>query len=399
MIIIKLTNEHIDNYLIENNRKIIRLSNYRNSREIMKWECIVNGCGKIWLESWNVIQQGSGCPRCAGLEPWVNDRVDRYLIDNCRNILRLSECTNNRMMVKWRCIVEGCEYIWETTFQTIKLHGCPRCSRKERWTNEKIDENLLGSHRNILRLSDYINNKTIMKWECTICRRIWNTRWNKIQRKQGCPYCTKFHNENICREFMERIFDSTFIKCSPGWLKGQHFDGYSEKLNIAFECNGEQHYGCYPRFHNDTPSKFEMRQKLDERKIRIADEYNIILIIIPYWIENDKKEQFIIEEYKKKTGIEMSYRAINWKIFPTHKQKELEKINELCNKINYKCISTMYFTNQTKLDFKCNKEHFFSMRPNSFKRGVKCPICHNKNRGEITSRSNRNRRKTNKFEV
>lgn len=58
----RMTNKKVDLFLADNNRKIRRLSGYESKSEQLKWKCLQ--CKNIWSNSWALIQQGSGCPKC-----------------------------------------------------------------------------------------------------------------------------------------------------------------------------------------------------------------------------------------------------------------------------------------------------------------------------------------------
>ena len=95
-----------------------------------------------------------------------------------------------------------------------------------------------------------------------------------------------------------------------------HFDGYSEiiidekVIKLAFEFNGYQHY-IWPNIYHKTEKEFIQQQQLDTYKKRLCIENMIILIIFPYNIslrmnEPKKIQDYIIKEFRSKTGIELS---------------------------------------------------------------------------------------------
>ena len=228
--------------------------------------------------------------------------------------------------------------------------------------------------------SNYKNSKTIMEWKCLVCDNIWKAPWHRLNENHGCPYCSKFVTENICRILMEKKFNDKFIKTRPKWLN-VHLDGYCEKLGIAFEYNGKQHYTFESFFHSNY-EEFEKLQFRDATRVEKCNENNVILIVIPYWIENEAKEQYIIEQYKEKTGNDVPYRGIDWKLFFSYKEKCLQELKELTNEVGYDCLSLQYVDNNSKLKFRCSNGHTYWTTPHIFKSGYRCPKCPRRKRGK-----------------
>lgn len=92
-------------------------------------------------------------------------------------------------------------------------------------------------------------------------------------------------------------------------------DSYSlstkEFLRIAFEFNGRQHYEFPNAFHKEIKDFFDQVVN-DLLKKKLSYENNVFLITFPYWINlkmNDpqKIQNFIVEQFSKKLGIDLSY--------------------------------------------------------------------------------------------
>ena len=114
--------------------------------------------------------------------------------------------------------------------------------------------------------------------------------------------------ESKCRQVIERIFNQDFKKARPDFLKNSvtgsnqnlELDCYNEKLKIAIEYQGRQHYEYVPFFHNNSKAVFENGKYRDEFKRRMCKEKDILLIEVPYTVEIDDIEQFIKTELKAK---------------------------------------------------------------------------------------------------
>lgn len=91
--------------------------------------------------------------------------------------------------------------------------------------------------------------------------------------------------ENTVRAAFERICGAKFPCVYPTWLKYDgkqlELDGYSEKLKLAFECQGPQHTAFY-RKNDPSYDKYIQRVQNDKMKIKLAKENGVGLIIIDY---------------------------------------------------------------------------------------------------------------------
>lgn len=80
---------------------------------------------------------------------------------------------------------------------------------------------------------------------------------------------------NICLIETLNTFHATssfgvkFNPARPDWLKNPHtgrnmeLDCYNEKLGIAVEYNGRQHYEYSPHFHHNDPMEFQEQRQRD----------------------------------------------------------------------------------------------------------------------------------------
>jgi hypothetical protein len=104
-----------------------------------------------------------------------------------------------------------------------------------------------------------------------------------------CQNCSnkKFSSEKICRYIFENTFKEKFIKTHiPVYGIGGgklELDGYCEKLKLAFEHNGPQHY--QPKIYGvkneeNIQKKFLIQIKNDQIKKDWCDKNGITLIII-----------------------------------------------------------------------------------------------------------------------
>jgi hypothetical protein len=189
----KLTNEIIDQRLI--GRNIKRLDDYIDIMTKIPFQCLVEGCDFIWLATPDAItgKNKNGCPKCAGNAKLSNEYIDKELIKNNRKIKRLGNYINAVTDIPFQCLISECIFIWPATPNSILNceTGCPKCSGNIKITNEYVDQKIIG--RNIKRISDYINARTEIPFQCLLesCSYIYLAVPNKdfLGGHRGCPKC------------------------------------------------------------------------------------------------------------------------------------------------------------------------------------------------------------------
>ena len=107
--------------------------------------------------------------------------------------------------------------------------------------------------------------------------------------------------EEICRQFLEYLYQKPFPKVRPLFLKNPktkcllELDCYNEELKIAVEYNGAQHYYYNPMMHNHRKENFEEQLYRDQLKQELCHENSVHLIIVPYDVDRDKISEFLYD--------------------------------------------------------------------------------------------------------
>jgi hypothetical protein len=92
------------------------------------------------------------------------------------------------------------------------------------------------------------------------------------------------------------LFEKSFKTRRPKWLNHLELDCYNEELNLAVEYNGEQHYKYIPFYHKNNINEYKEQIKKDKLKIKLYQEYNVNLIIIPYTVHNSDIHLYLTEK-------------------------------------------------------------------------------------------------------
>lgn len=96
--------------------------------------------------------------------------------------------------------------------------------------------------------------------------------------------------EKICRDHIEKRLSTPFPNERPDFLKNTvtnanlELDCFSNKLKLALEYNGKQHYEFIPKFHK-TKNDFYNQKYRDIMKKRLCFENGIDLIEVPYTVK------------------------------------------------------------------------------------------------------------------
>ena len=215
----------------------------------------------------------------------------------------------------------------------------------------------LAKQRNGICLSTEYKSTKKHKWKCKN-NHIFYKSFESIKSGSWCPYCSnKHYKEQICRIMFEKLFNRLFIKSRLKILQGLELDGYCEKLNIAFEYNGYQHYEN-GHFKSHIDNELMNIKKRDKLKIRLCKKNNIKLIIIPYWINLEKLKEYIIQKCKEQDIIvPFKDKNIDYKKFDIYSETYINKIQNIIRQEKAIIVTKKYLKGYNKIKIKCKNNH------------------------------------------
>lgn len=200
-----------------------------------------------------------------------------------------------------------------------------------------------------------------------------------MDKNRWCPECKIYQNELIAKSAIEYLTGEKFIKIRPEWLKTEkntllELDGFNEKLGIAFESNGAQHYE-FNKFFFKTQEDFIKRQHYDQIKINVCKEKKINLIIIPYFIKQNEICSYIRNELIKINFIcKQKSESFDINQIFCDQSKTQELINLIESK-NGKLISGKFINQSSEITLKCEKSHEWTTKIKYILHGAWCHIC------------------------
>lgn len=159
-------------------------------------------CGLIHSTQAVHLINGVGCPRCSNRMTLTQDVFERKVKEKNPNIVILSKYVNNKSIIKYKC--RNCGYESETMAKRLLGgHGCAKCGGTLKETNVGFKERMKQVHPDIEVLSEYKNNKTKIHCKCTICNKEWYARADHLLSGSGCPVCCLPRGEkDICNILM-----------------------------------------------------------------------------------------------------------------------------------------------------------------------------------------------------
>lgn len=292
---VKYTLEFVRNFLKQERNISLIDTEYHNGRTPIKCEC--NVCGYIWGAIFANIKHKQGCPKCGRIKIYDKHRKkqsDLLVLFLQKNIipLNIEDYRNAKTPILCKC--QKCNWEWETNYSRIILEnkGCPGCKRKTLHNQQILSVDEVQTRldkQNIFLNGIYFNATTPIQCKCKNCKFEWTycNLNNLINNNVFCPNCSNisFLSEKICRFILENIFDAKFPKykmLAYGIGGGKlELDGYNDKLKIAFEHNGPQHYSpkWYGKSNENLTKKFNIQCQNDKIKYNWCKSNGIILII------------------------------------------------------------------------------------------------------------------------
>ena len=106
--------------------------------------------------------------------------------------------------------------------------------------------------------------------------------------------------ERIVRHILETLFQDEFPTIRPDWLRNPltnrtlEIDCYNEKLGLAVEVSGAQHYQFEDNGFHHTREEFVKQVYRDRVKKEIILQRGLNFIVVPYTVRQDQLPQYII---------------------------------------------------------------------------------------------------------
>lgn len=247
----------------------------------------------------NASNTGNGCQNCSLTKKVTNEIIDQRLIDRNASIIRIGDITNISVMedIDWKCLI--CNKIWATSANSVLYcnSGCVKCSKREEITNIIFDERI--KYKQLTRITEICNTYEYAKFNCNKCDyNWWALPGNILYHNTGCPMCKQSIGERTIYEilkFNNINFESQYKIYINGGIfneRPKRIDFYLRDYNLFIEYNGMQHYE--KSFFNNKEVDFE-KQILRDVQIK---NYCITNSIQLLEIDCRKYNKYILKENK-----------------------------------------------------------------------------------------------------
>ena len=358
---------------------------YKNNSTDLKWQC---GSGHQWDATFTSVKgsknrKGTWCPVCAGkLAPAAALKYFQTFAAEKGGKLLSRRYVRAKEKLKWEC-AQG--HVWTAVPDSVKRGTwCPSCSRIEQGARIEILRSDLQdaakAHNGICHSTEYTNAHHKLDWECQNGHR-FKMKLGHVEDGHWCPRCSAGRSERLCAAVLEYVVGREFRKSRPKWLLNERgnpmeVDGYCEKLGMAFEFHGEQHFDDVPFFHRSGKS-IERQRQIDARKRRICRQRGVALLEIPISVPPERLQAYITEKIE---SAGMGHTITN------RKKLDLDSVDlspdnyiieyhQIAKERGGQCLSRVYFNNHTKLMFECGEGHQWTAVPSSIKAGSWCQKC------------------------
>ncbi|NML35452.1 zinc-ribbon domain-containing protein [Paraburkholderia antibiotica] len=287
---------------------------------------------------------------------------------------------NKRTPVQFRC-AEG--HVWTVQPQTVLTGSwCKQCWKQNEAGKHLVKDGLTEARRiaqargGECLSTAYANGRQRLQWRCRNGHD-WLAPLADVRRRGWCPVCGSGARERLCRYYFEALTSHRFPKARPTWLVNERgnrmeLDGYNEKLKLAFEHQGEQHYRPVAHF-NRRGETLLRRQRDDERKLQLSEQRGITLVAVPFSVPTSELDVWI----KCAIGAARPDIELLQNINSTEyvSGDEILQLKAVAGKRGGDCISPVYLGVTEKHWFRCAEGHEWEAIASGVKSGTWCPIC------------------------
>jgi transposase-like protein len=156
-----------------------------SNKQKTEWECLT--CGKKWWTNYSTIQQGSGCPRCAGKERRGPDDFTKLGEEKGYPWLGPPVATVDAK-TEWYC--GRCKGPFRGSYTYIRQgHGCQKCNARQL---KPAQFRAVAQRLQLEWLEKGVpSSGSRERWRCKRCRRTFTADIYGVQKSRGCRLCSK----------------------------------------------------------------------------------------------------------------------------------------------------------------------------------------------------------------
>ena len=237
---------------------------------------------------------GCECPSCVHRKRLTTEefiqRAAESHPDNNHYDYSEAEYVNYITPIKIKCTKCGNYFTATPRSFLSRGRGCPTCYGSHKLTQEEFVSRARTVHGDKYDYSesDYQGIDTKLKIICPKHGEFWQTPYQHINLKNGCPNCNSSKGELMVMRILENhninfVHDKACLPC----LGDLRPDFYLPDYNLVIEYDGIQHFQPSEGFGGE--EAFRETQARDQLKNKLCEENGIKILHIPYTSEDVEK--------------------------------------------------------------------------------------------------------------
>jgi hypothetical protein len=276
-------------YLSQFNIKVIDgLASIKNQQTFFHYQC--KKCSSKGFKTLNNLielhKNNLGYCDCSYVRVhWTVDKLKKAGKESGYRLMGSPKVIDTSTLYKWKCTKKG----HTTKFAIGSLKdGCNTCYLEGRFTNLKNIKDFLKDNAPKIKLipkQTWTGSHSSYEFRCLECNQPFSKHIHNLIKYPICKTSANRYSEIVVKLYLEKLLKINFkANLKYSFLKNtksnkMELDGYNERLKIAFEHHGIQHYkeGSY---HNE---KNTLKQRIidDELKRKQCSAAGVKLIEIP----------------------------------------------------------------------------------------------------------------------
>lgn len=237
----KLTHEEYIKQLKIHNPHVEVLEQYKNNNTLL-----LHYCHKHHNEFYtkpkyaikNIVCTQCSKDRKSQIRIKTNEQYIKELKDNKTNLISLETYINDKTKILHRCLC--CGHEWKITpNEALKRHGCPRCNKHFKKTNEDFVKLMSQNNPNIELLENHLNSKRTIKCRCKKHNVVWDASKEYILQGGGCYLCGREKTSLQLRKTHQE-FINELIKVDSSIIPLEDYQTIQTKIKFkCLLCNNE----------------------------------------------------------------------------------------------------------------------------------------------------------------
>jgi hypothetical protein len=221
--------------------------------------------------------------------------------------------------------------------------------------------------------NDYVNNQTKLLWECAEGHQ-WEAAPSNIKFGTWCPYCGRSLQLTI--EEMQQIAKERGGKCLTNTY-------VNARTKLSWECKEGHQWKAVPNsIKSGAWCPYCARKlrgdalKLDIKAMRHLAKKRGGQCLSNIYVNSQTKLFWKCAKGHQWEAMPSNIKSGKWcPICGGHTRLTIEKMQQLANEHDGKCISREYVNTKTKLLWECSEGHRWEANSDHIKRGQWCPRC------------------------